>query len=77
MLKPPAIACTPKKLTLSWHMEFGPQRRGAEPIYYRPLLLYGAGGSMATQALVGNKIPKSKKFFTSNVVSPLEVISML
>lgn len=76
MLKPPAIACTPKKCTQSWHMEYGPQwngRKPAEPmIYYRPLLLYGAGGSTATQALVGNKQPNSRHFFTSNAVFPSE-----
>lgn len=77
MLKPPAIACTPKKFTKAWHMEYGPQwneKKSTETlVYYRPLLLRGAGGSTATQALVGNKTSNSKHFFT-NVVFPSEVI---
>ena len=59
MLKPPAIACTPIKYTKAWHQEYGPlwnDRKPAEPVVYlRPLLLYGAGGSVATKALVGNR----------------------
>ena len=59
MLKPPAIACTPNKYTKAWHQEYGPlwdDRKPAESlVYLRPLLLYGAGGSVATKALVGNR----------------------
>ena len=59
MLKPPAIACTPKKYTKAWHQDYGPlwdDRKPAESlVYLRPLLLYGAGGSVATKALVGNR----------------------
>ena len=59
MLKPPAIACRPKKYTKAWHQDYGPlwdDRKPAEPVVYlRPLLLYGAGGSVATKALVGNR----------------------
>lgn len=59
MLKPPAIACRPKKYTKVWHQDYGPlwnDRKPAEPVVYlRPLLLYGASGSVATKALVGNR----------------------
>ena len=59
MLKPPAIACTPKKYTKAWHQEYGPLWDDRKPteslVYLRPLLLYGAGGFVATKALVGNR----------------------
>ena len=59
MLKPPAIVCRPKKYTKAWHQDYGPLWDDQEPaeslVYLRPLLLYGAGGSVATKALVGNR----------------------
>ena len=59
MLKPPAIVCRPKKYTQVWHQDYGPlwddQKPAESLVYLRPLLLYGAGGSVATKALVGNR----------------------
>ena len=65
MLKPPAIVCLPKKYTKAWHQDYGPlwnDRKPPEPLFYlRPLLLYGAGGSVATKALVGNRSPSTNE----------------
>ena len=70
MLKPPAIVCRPKKYTKAWHQDYGPlwdDRESAESLFYlRPLLLYGAGGSVATKALVGNRSPSSNDIRVSN-----------
>lgn len=59
MLNPPAIACKPEKYTESWHKEYGPRwnkKKSMEELYYfSPMLLLGAGGTVASKALVGNK----------------------
>ena len=70
MLKPPAIVCRPEKYTKVWHQDYGPlwdDQKPAKPlVYLRPLLLYGAGGSVATKALVGNRNPSSNNIRVSN-----------
>ena len=61
MLNPPAIACKPKKYTKSWHKDYGPRwdkKKSTAPenlVYFSPMLLLGAGGTVASMALVGNK----------------------
>ena len=70
MLKPPAIVCRPKKYTQVWHQDYGPlwddQKPAESLVYLRPLLLYGAGGSVATKALVGNSRSSSNDNRVSN-----------
>lgn len=65
MIHPPAIACTPKKYTESWHIEYGPhwnKRKLANPlVYFSPVLLLGAGGTIGSKALVGNIVPSKQE----------------
>ena len=65
MFTPPAIACTPIKFTDSWHEDYGPQwddeKSDEYLVYFRPLLLLGAGGTVGSKALVGNIMPSKHK----------------
>ena len=58
-LSPPAISCTPEKYTETWHevfrKEWDDDYKYYDLVYYRPVMLYGAGGTAAVRGLVGNK----------------------
>ena len=57
-LSPPAISCTPEKYTETWHEVLRKQwhdYKYYDLVYYRPVMLYGAGGTAAVRGLVGNK----------------------
>ena len=57
-LVPPAILCTPEKLSENWHEVVGkPCVKGShyKLSYYRPLMLYHAHGPVAVKAIVGKK----------------------
>ena len=64
MVHPPAIACTPKKYTKLWHIEYGPHWNPSKPpktlVYFRPLILLGAD-TVGLRALVGNKMPSKEE----------------
>ena len=58
MLQPPEIVCMPEKYSKAWHEDYGQAWDSSKPshphTYFRPLLFLGAGGSVATRAIVGN-----------------------
>ena len=57
-LDPPAISCTPEKYTDTWHEVLRKKwhdYKYYDLVYYRPVMLYGAGGTAAVRGLVGNK----------------------
>ena len=57
-LSPPAISCTPEKYTETWHevfrKEWDNDYKYYDLVYYRPVMLHGAGGTAAVRGLVGN-----------------------
>lgn len=64
-LNPPAIICKPKKYSERWHEEFRKKwhedYRHYNLVYYRPVMLYGAGGTVAVKGKVGNKLTVDSK----------------
>ena len=57
-LDPPAIVCKPERYTNAWHMKIGKKWKSHQfydLVYYRPVMLYGAGSSVAVKGKVGNK----------------------
>ena len=57
-LKPPAISCTPEKYTETWHeicRKNWHDYKYYDLVYYRPVMLFGAGGTAAVKGLVGNE----------------------
>ena len=57
-LDPPAVACKPEKYTKAWHDKIWKKWKSHEfydLVYYRPVMLYGAGGSVAVKGKVFNK----------------------
>ena len=59
MLSPPMFLCQPKLFNEDWHTLHGGSwyDKTDELVYYRPVLMYTAGGTVAYKGFVGNEPP--------------------
>ena len=58
MLSPPMFLCQPNVFTDNWHTVHGGTwcDKENELVYYRPVLMYTAGGTVAHKGFVGNEV---------------------